>query len=110
LPTTETGSVLDLCSGTGVGALVAEATAERVTAVDITERCRPARFNCWLNGGRRVDIRQGDLFDPVKGERFDRILAHPPCVPALSGASSIATAERPAISCCVGSSSSCPVT
>jgi SAM-dependent methyltransferase len=85
LPTTETGSVLDLCSGTGVGALVAEATAERVTAVDITERCTDfARFNCWLNSSERVDIRQGDLFDPVRGERFDRILAHPPYVPALS--------------------------
>jgi SAM-dependent methyltransferase len=85
LPPGSTGSVLDLCSGTGVGALVAEATAERVTAVDITGRCTDfARFNCWLNSSERVEIRQGDLFDPVRGERFDRILVHPPYVPALA--------------------------
>lgn len=85
LPTSITGSVLDLCSGTGIGAMVAEATAERVTAVDITERCTDfARFNRWLNGSDRVEIRQGDLYDAVRGERFDRILAHPPYVPALS--------------------------
>jgi SAM-dependent methyltransferase len=85
LPTTVTGSVLDLCSGTGIGALVAEATAQRVTAVDITERCTEfARFNSWLNSSERVDVRQGDLYDPVRGERFERILAHPPYVPSLS--------------------------
>jgi methylase of polypeptide subunit release factors len=25
---------------------------------------------------------QGDLYDPVRGLTFDRIVAHPPCVPA----------------------------
>jgi SAM-dependent methyltransferase len=84
-PTAPAGAVLDLCSGTGVGALVAEATAESVTAIDITERCTEfARFNCWLNGSERVEVLQGDLFDPVRGRRFDRILVHPPYVPTLS--------------------------
>jgi SAM-dependent methyltransferase len=85
VPTSSTGSVLDLCSGTAVGALVAEATADRVIAVDLTDRCTDfARFNCWLNGSERLEVLQGDLFDPVRGERFDRILAHPPYVPVLS--------------------------
>jgi SAM-dependent methyltransferase len=85
LPTSSTGTVLDLCSGTGIGALVAETTAQRVIAVDITERCTEfARFNCWLNGKEHVEVRRGDLYEPVHDERFDRILAHPPYVPALS--------------------------
>jgi SAM-dependent methyltransferase len=84
-PTGPAGSVLDLCSGTGVGALVAEATAQSVTAIDITGRCTEfARFNCWLNGSERVEVLQGDLFDPVRGRHFDRILVHPPYVPALA--------------------------
>ena len=85
LPATDTGTMLDLCSGTGVGALAAAPTARRVTAVDITERCTAfARFNCWLNGIDHVDVRCGDLFAPVRDERFDRIVAHPPYVPTLA--------------------------
>jgi len=85
LPAARTGAVLDLCSGTGIAALVSEAAAERVIAVDITARCTEfARFNRWLNHADRVDVRQGDLYAPVTGERFDRVIAHPPYVPALS--------------------------
>lgn len=85
LPQTPTGSALDLCSGTGIGALVAESAARDVVAVDITERCTDfAIFNCWLNASERVQVRCGSLYDPVRGARFDRILAHPPYVPALS--------------------------
>jgi hypothetical protein len=31
-----------------------------------------------------VEIRAGDLYDPVEGRSFDRILAHPPYVPSFS--------------------------
>lgn len=85
LPTSDTGTVVDLCSGTGVAALVAASTALRVTAVDVTDRSTAfARFNCWINDVRHVDVRCGDLFAPVEHERFDRILAHPPYVPTFS--------------------------
>jgi SAM-dependent methyltransferase len=85
VPKKATGSVLDVCSGTGVAALAVAAAASRVTAVDITDRsCAFARFNAWLNGYPALDVRRGDLFEPVRGERFDRILAHPPYVPTLS--------------------------
>src|SRR5262249_15166882 len=50
LPTSNTGTVLDLCSGTGVAALAAASTALRVTAVDVTERSTAfAQFNSWVN-------------------------------------------------------------
>jgi methylase of polypeptide subunit release factors len=85
LPVKRTHSALDLCSGTGIAALVTEPLAERVAAVDVTERCTAfARFNSWLNGCQRITIHQGDLYDPVRGDWFDRIMSHPPYVPALT--------------------------
>src|SRR5262249_49108927 len=67
LPTSNTGTVLDLCSGTGVAALAAASTALRVTAVDVTERSTEfARFNSWVNDLPQVDVRCGDLYEPVR--------------------------------------------
>src|SRR6185436_16075364 len=40
-------------------------------------------FNQRLNGCRNVEVVQGDLYDAVPGRSFDRIIAHPPYVPAL---------------------------
>jgi SAM-dependent methyltransferase len=76
--------VLDLCSGTGVAAMLSSRFAERAWAVDVTERCTQfAEFNRRLNGLPNVTVLQGDLFAAVPGETFDRILAHPPYVPVL---------------------------
>ena len=81
---TPTGSVLDLCSGSGIGALVLSKTSERVMAADITARATHfARFNCLLNARTNVDVVQGDLYEPTAGEKFDRVIAHPPYVPTL---------------------------
>src|SRR4051794_26098959 len=83
LPRTPCGEVLDLCSGTGVGALAQAPAARRCTAVDVAERSvHFAGFNAWLNGSTQVDNRAGDLYTPLQGRRFDRIIAHPPYVPA----------------------------
>jgi methylase of polypeptide subunit release factors len=85
LPTTNTGTVLDLCSGTGVAALIAASSALKVTAVDVTERCTAfAHFNCWVNDLEHVEVRCGNLYEPVRDEHFDRIVAHPPYVPTLA--------------------------
>jgi SAM-dependent methyltransferase len=85
MPRTPCGDMLDLCSGTGVAALVGAARfAERAWAVDITERStRFARFNAALNGINTVTAVEGDLYDPVADRTFDRIVANPPYVPAL---------------------------
>lgn len=75
--------VLDLCTGTGVQGLVAAATAEQVLAVDINPRAVAlARLNAALNGVASFEARQGDLFAPARGARFDLIIANPPFVPA----------------------------
>jgi methylase of polypeptide subunit release factors len=74
---------LELCAGTGVAALRAAATAGRSWSLDITERStRFAEFNAQLNGITNCVALQGDLYEPVAGLTFDRIVAHPPYVPA----------------------------
>ncbi len=82
VPRTARGSVLDMCAGAGVGGLLCAATATRVLAVDITARSvHFVRFNARLNGFSNVEARQGNLYEPVRGEQFDLITAHPPYQP-----------------------------
>jgi SAM-dependent methyltransferase len=85
MPRTPCGDLLDLCSGTGIAALVGAARfAERAWAVDITARStRFAQFNAALNGITTVTALEGDLYAPVVDRTFDRIVANPPYVPAL---------------------------
>jgi HemK-related putative methylase len=74
--------VLDLCTGSGIQALSVAGRAQSVVAVDIGRRAAAlARANAALNE-RSIEVREGDLYAPVRGERFDLILANPPFVPA----------------------------
>ena len=84
MPRTPCRDYLELCSGTGVAALVAARDfAERVWAVDITQRStRFAAFNAALNGLGNVTALEGDLYAPVSGQTFDMITAHPPYIPS----------------------------
>ena len=75
--------VLDLCTGSGIQALAVAARAAEVVAVDIGARAAAlARINASANGIGSVAVRHGDLFAPVRGERFDLLIANPPFVPA----------------------------
>jgi SAM-dependent methyltransferase len=79
------GDVVDLCAGSGIGALVLSRSAKRAVAADITPRSAHfARFNARLNGCSNVEVAEGDLYDAVKGQTFDLVVAHPPYVPAES--------------------------
>ncbi len=78
-------AVLDLCTGSGAAGLLLSRTADLTTAVDITARSvHFARFNALLNACENVEVLQGDLYRDLGGRRFDRIVAHPPYVPALA--------------------------
>jgi release factor glutamine methyltransferase len=79
------GDVLDVCTGGGAVALAAaRAGATSVTAVDLSHRAvLTARANALL-ARARVQVLRGDLFEPVRGRRFDLVLANPPYVPAAT--------------------------
>jgi release factor glutamine methyltransferase len=80
------GRVLEVCTGSGAIALSAARAGGEVTAVDASLR---ATLTVRLNArrlGLEVDVRRGDLFAPVAGERFDLVLANPPYVPLPPGA------------------------
>ncbi|HEV7785213.1 MAG TPA: methyltransferase, partial [Thermoanaerobaculia bacterium] len=72
--------VLDVGTGSGAGSVFAARRGFRVVAVDVNpEAVRCARINALLHRlEERIDVRQGDLFSPVAGERFDLVLFNPP--------------------------------
>ena len=71
---------LDLGTGCGVQALHLAGHAREVVATDVSARALAyAAFNAAL-AGQRWDLRRGDLFAPVAGERFDLIVSNPPFV------------------------------
>jgi release factor glutamine methyltransferase len=73
-------TILDMGTGSGIAAIAVARRGARVVAVDISaEAVRCARINVLLNRvDDRVEVRCGDLFQPVGGERFDLILFNPP--------------------------------
>jgi release factor glutamine methyltransferase len=74
--------VLDMGTGSGVCAVFAAKHAQRVVAVDINAAAvRCAGINALLNRlEHRIEVRHGDLFEPVLDERFDLVLFNPPFV------------------------------
>ena len=67
-------SILDMCTGNG---WIAKALKQifldaRVVASDI----EPYKGDC------EIDWRQGDLFESIRGEKFDLIVMNPPYVPS----------------------------
>jgi len=75
-------SVLDLCTGSGMLAVMAARHgAGEVVAVDISRAAMVSvALNAFVN---RVRVRavHGDLFEPVHGRRFDLIVSNPPYLP-----------------------------
>jgi methylase of polypeptide subunit release factors len=79
-------SALDLGCGSGTGALVLARRARRVIGTDINPRAiLLARANAAINGITNAEFREGDLFEPVKGEAFDLVLSQPPFIPMPEG-------------------------
>ena len=72
---------LDVGTGCGVQALLMARHARRVIATDVNPRALDAaRVNAAINGIENMELRRGDLFEPVGGERFDLIVSNPPFV------------------------------
>ena len=82
LPETCNGEALDLCGGTGIGALRLSRAAHTAATADLAPRSAFfAEFNARLNG-LAVTSWCGDVFAPAARKQFDLIAAHPPFVPA----------------------------
>jgi release factor glutamine methyltransferase len=77
--------VLDLCTGSGAIGLAIARRLENavVTCTDISEAAvKTARANARRLGLMdRAEVLTGDLFEPVKGRRFDIIACNPPYIP-----------------------------
>jgi ribosomal protein L3 glutamine methyltransferase len=82
----EVARVLDLCTGSGALAVLAAMRFPdaAVDAVDISaDALEVAAGNVREHGlGERIALLRGDLFAPVKGERYDLIVSNPPYVDA----------------------------
>jgi ribosomal protein L3 glutamine methyltransferase len=82
----EVSRALDLCTGGGSLAILAARVFPnaRIDAVDLSpDALDVARRNVEEHGlADRVRLIEGDLFAPLKGERYDLILANPPYVDA----------------------------
>lgn len=75
------GRVLDVGTGCGIQALRAARYADEVVVTDTSARA--LAFSCLtlrLNGLEASSMRQGSLYEPVAGERFDRVVSNPPFV------------------------------
>jgi len=74
------GSVLDIGTGCGVQALHAFSHSTSIVATDVNRRALALAGATARLNGQHWDLREGSLFDPVAGERFDLIISNPPFV------------------------------
>ena len=83
LPLQPGDAVLDLGAGAGLIGILAARHGHRVVATDVVPAYAEClRANALLNGvGSRLEVRTGDLFEPMRGETFDVIAANPPQMP-----------------------------
>lgn len=78
------GAALDVGTGTGAIALALRRLRPdaRVSAVDVSPEAVALAAENARACGLPVDIRQGDLFAPFAGRRFDVIVSNPPYIPS----------------------------
>ena len=74
--------VLDMGTGSGILAIFASESAQKVVATDINPHAiQNARINVRLNNlSIKIELRRGNLFQPIT-EKFDVILFNPPYYP-----------------------------
>ena len=82
VPRRRVGRVLDLCTGSGIHAILAALHSDGSVGVDINPRALAfSRVNAALNGVQeRTRFVQGDLYEAVPGEQFDLVVSNPPWI------------------------------
>ena len=85
-PSRRLRGALDVGCGAGTGALNLAAQVDHVIGVDINPRAVAlSRINASLNGMGNAEFREGDMFAPVAGRKFDLIISQPPFVSTPPG-------------------------
>ena len=78
-------SVLEIGTGSGLVSMYASLLSDDVTATDINYNALElAEKNFKLNNINTIRLEFGDLFEPVKNEKFDVILFNTPYLPTNS--------------------------
>ncbi len=80
----ENPAVLDLCCGSGCVGLsfLKECPGARLTMTDLSGEALALTEENADALGLKAECLRGDLFEPVKGRRFDLILSNPPYIPS----------------------------
>ncbi|MDR3584255.1 MAG: class I SAM-dependent methyltransferase [Desulfosporosinus sp.] len=83
LPSKKVNSMLDLCTGSGIQAILGSRSANNVIGVEINNQASAVtKFNVNLNNlQNKINIIEGNLYEPVIGKTFDVITANPPFIP-----------------------------
>lgn len=89
--------VLELGAGLGLAAVLAARAGAAVVATDIAPEAVSALSANAARNAVHIDVRLGDCYAPVRGERFDLICTNPPQMPTPPGrerADSVAVADN----------------
>jgi methylase of polypeptide subunit release factors len=79
-PRTPVGRALDVGTGCGVQALHASRHTDHVVGTDVSTRALQLAGLTAALSGVQLELRHGDLLDPVADEEFDLVVSNPPFV------------------------------
>ena len=83
-PRTRFKRALDLGAGSGIQSLFLSTHVDEIVATDTNVRALELAQRSSQISDVHLDLRQGSLYEPVKGEKFDLIVCNPPFVIAPS--------------------------
>ena len=83
LPQRRIRNALDLCTGSGIQAILRAPFAKKLVAIEVNQEVLPVtKFNVILNGyDDIIEIIESDLYQNLKDEQYDLITANPPFIP-----------------------------